>query len=245
MPPTSLEEFLYACRENNLFPLLQYRDKTMLEIAKGIIGDKMILYNGDHSIFDGFVITHHSFTTKEEILAQCEKIGRPYIYSMANPGDFTDEQLIDIVNALHKAGYYIHTSSAYTSKQAEQRCRKFGFDSDTVSLSVNTFEEGNLATLVSSDNYSDFTTEGTVENGVLSLNTGEYVHTDQYSGGLLKYCIKVMFNGNLKIDNYDITSDGMETIIVTGFRVNDSRAVWIIANAATEIYMLKIVVSKC
>lgn len=244
VPPTSLEEFLYACRENNLFPLLQYRDDTMLDIARGIVGNNMILYDGNHDVFDGFVTTYHSFTTKAEIIAQCEKIGAPYIYGMGNPSAFTDSDLMDIVETIHKMGCYILVSSAYTSKAQTQRCMQFGFDLDSAGDYVNPFETGNVATLNKFDEWT-WATGVAESDGKLTIPNGKNISSGDHSGGLIKWCCKIMFSGTLKIDNKEFTSDGTHVVYVSGFKLSGSHNLWIVAQADTDITMLKYVVESC
>lgn len=243
VPPTSLEEFLYACKENKIVPMVMYRDNTMLEIAKGIVGNEMILYNGDHSVFDGIVHTFHSFTTKEEIIAQCEKIGAPYLYGMGNPGAFTNSELVDIIDTIHKMGCLIGISSAYGLSQ-KQRCTELGIDFDGTDSQVNPFETGDIATLNSFDEF-ELSASASINNGVLTIPEGSNVSSGAHSGGLIKWCCKIMFNGTLKIDNKTFTSDGTHMVYVSGFKINEPHTLWIIAEANTVVTMLKYVVAKC
>lgn len=124
---TSLEEFLAECKRCNLLVMLQYVDDVSLEIARGIMGDNMLFtYNAPRSSFDGMILEYLSYGSKENIISRCEAVGSPYIYSMANPQDFTDEQMLDIVKTVHEKGCFV--ASAYQDSTSMSRLFGLGFD---------------------------------------------------------------------------------------------------------------------
>lgn len=243
VPPTTLEEFLYACVENNIKPFLQYRDNTMLQIARGICGDDIILYQGDRDIFDGYITTFHDLTTKADILAKCEEYGYPYIYGMNNTTYFTDEDLTDIITTLHKNGYYIGFSGAYQTDAESERCHRLGFDMDSTGKMVNPFEQGNLFT---SATLSDFTvTNGTLSNNMITLNDGGSITTQNVNKNVFAYTIKIIFNGKIIVSGIQYESDGTHTVVLTGFRMNTNYRLNVVSVGTTYVYMLKYAVSEC
>lgn len=133
-PITSLEEFLYECKKQGVSVMAGYKDEESLNIARGIMGANLIMYNAPRSLYDGVILEWRSDATKEAILARCETVGKPYIYSMAEPSHrFTDEELVDIVKALHNAGYYV--ASAYVGNG--MRFLGLGFDFIAVDTDPN------------------------------------------------------------------------------------------------------------
>ena len=112
IPITTLEEFCGEAKKQGLVVMLQYVDKTSLEIAKGILGsNNLFMYNAPRSEYNGAILEYLYYDTKEEILNRCRTVGKPYIYSMDNPSKFDDYTLKDIVSTLHNEGYYV--ASAY------------------------------------------------------------------------------------------------------------------------------------
>ena len=127
IPITTLEEFCAEAKKCGLVVMLQYRDKASLEIARGIMGDNMLyMYNAPRGEYSGAITEYLSRETKEEIIARCEEVGRPYIYCMANPYFFSEEQLCDICREVHLKGYYI--SSAYVPSDYASTLKGCGFD---------------------------------------------------------------------------------------------------------------------
>ena len=133
-PITSLEEFLYECKRQGISVMAGYKDEDSLYIARGIMGANLIMYNAPRRLYDGVILEWRSDATKDAILARCETVGKPYIYSMAEPSHrFTDEELVDIVKALHNAGYYV--ASAYVGNG--MRFLGLGFDFIAVDTDPN------------------------------------------------------------------------------------------------------------
>ena len=125
IPITTLEEFCGEAKKQGLVVMLQYVDKTSLEIAKGILGsDNLIMYNAPRSEYNGAILEYLYYDTKEEILNRCKTVGKPYIYSMDNPSKFDDSTLKDIVSTLHNEGYYV--ASAYVGNG--EKYIRMGFD---------------------------------------------------------------------------------------------------------------------
>lgn len=126
VPITTLEEFCYTAKHLNMIVMFQYTDAPELEIIKGIMGTRFFLYIGNRTYYDGPILEYQTYSTKEQILNRCNAVGRPFIYSMGNTSNFTNEQLQDIVNTLHQNGYYIAT--AYISGARLQELSAMGFD---------------------------------------------------------------------------------------------------------------------
>lgn len=257
VPITSLEEFLEECRTCNIYPVLQYVDETELEIAKGIVGNNMILYNGNRSVFGGYIVEYLSLGTKEAILSHCKSIGKPYMYCMANHTSFTDAQLREIVDLLHQNGYYIGNAGNYYGMTENIRLMNLGFDFSASGGMVNDFNDGNILNIVSDPEFTGITTDGTVTNGTLKLTNGQYVEfsTDDTSM-LKKYILDIDFKGTIQFtrpsftkrtgdtaDNY--TSDGSQSMRISGTAIKRTARFVIEASGNVDIYELGFKLSKC
>lgn len=258
VPITSLEEFCYACRANDIYPVLQYLDETSLDIARAILGDNIILYKGNREVFDGFIIEYLSLTTESEILEQCESVGRPYIYCMANTTSFTDMELESIVGTLHKKGYYIAMAGNYAGLPEAVRCSNLGFDFISSDSMVNDFENGNLIDFHDTVSFDNLTTTGEVSNGVLALNIDDTISISSDDASFLKkFVLNIRFDGRIKIrfpsayeymSNADSTleSDGAHNMLIGGTAVNKvSLSVTITALEQTAVYEIGFKASKC
>lgn len=126
VPITTLEEFCHEAKKYNMIVMFQYKDTAEIDIIRGIMGNRFFMYVATRSVYDGPILWYGSLTTKEAILSKCNEYGRPFIYSMGNPGAFSDEDLQDIINTLHQNGYYI--ASAYQGGANLLKYSAMGFD---------------------------------------------------------------------------------------------------------------------
>lgn len=152
--PCRLEEFLGECRTQGLIPFIDVIDPRVTEIVEKYMGGGYIAYNARRADCPNGIIYHWvSKPNKEEIVAYCESIGKPFIYGMANPKDFSEEELIDIVGELHKRGYYIGVS--YDDNNW-YKYAYYGFDFNGTQTRVNRIKEGNLCNYNSIFNFDNF-----------------------------------------------------------------------------------------
>lgn len=126
VPITTLEEFCHEAKKYNIIVMFQYKDSDEIEIIKGIMGNRFFMYVATRSVYSGPILEYLNYSTKEDILARCNTVGKPYIYSMGNTSSFSDEDLQDIIDTLHQNGYYIAT--AYVSGNNLQKLSAMGFD---------------------------------------------------------------------------------------------------------------------
>ena len=125
VPITTLEDFCAEAKKQNIIVMVMWSDANVMKIARSILGDnQFFMYNAPRSVYDGAILEYLSYTTKEEIVSRVKSVGLPYIYSMANPTNFTSEQLKDICLTLHEMGAYV--ASAYVDDGATYK--GYGFD---------------------------------------------------------------------------------------------------------------------
>jgi hypothetical protein len=224
----------------------------VVDIVNNIMGkDNYFLYVGGRGNSDAPIYEFRSEATKDLILDRCRAFGVPYIYGMANPTSFTDAELKDIVNALHKEGYWIAFAGCYVSEAQSQRLFNLGFDISGSGWAINDFPTGNLCNLSADVDYSDFSTDGTVSDNLLTLAEEETlapattIQSQFLSGGSLH----IVFKGtiHLKMGDYineEFTSDGGMTMWFSTYFMNQSPTFLITARTSTEILGLDYKASK-
>ena len=249
VPITSLEEFLHECKRWGISVVLQYIDETELAIAKGIIGENIILYNGARNVWDGYIMDYLSLTTKEDIVKRCKEVGKPYMYNMANPTAFTDTELKEIISAVHDLGCYIGFTGAYQSKNNIPKYIDYGFDFNASSMQVNDFELGNLYNCYGDLDFSDIVHTGTVENGVLHLADGQYIQWTENANFLTKVSMHITFSGKLYYmgvaSGIFIESDGDNSMWHSIFYNNETPFYKWVSNGDTYIKNITVKASKC
>lgn len=258
VPITSLEEFLYQCKACNIYPLLQYVDETELQIAREIVGDNIILYAGNRSVFDGFIMEYANYTTEAEIVNRCLTVGAPYMYCMGNPSAFTDEQLKSIIASVHKLGCYIGNAGNYDGMVQNIRLIGLGFDFSASGEMVNDFDNGNILDIVSSPTFSGFTHNEEVVDGQLELDQNEKIEFASNDDSFLKkYILEILYSGAITIQKptyvdgtetqyLTLTSDGTKTQKISGVLVNKlfSLNIWG-GETGAVIKDISIKLSKC
>jgi hypothetical protein len=250
-PPT-LEEFLFECRKNCMIPLVTCRDAGALAIVKEIMGEgNFVAYNGTRETTSATIMTYPSLSTKEEILALCETFGKPYMYCMANPTDFTDSELLEIVGLLHTNGYWIGYAGSYVSETESQRLLALGFDFCASKYQVNDFENGNLCNLSADIDYSDFATTGSVSDNLLTLAVGDTITPATIPNSLFlgKGSLHILFSGSItvKLGRYidsAFSSDGSHAMWFSTYFINETPTFTLTATDATDIISIDYRASK-
>jgi hypothetical protein len=244
--PPSLEEWLYCVKRNDLIPYVQHVGSS-LAIADAIMGKNNYISYGSTSRMQtsATICEFVGLSTKEAIIARCREIGRPYIYSMSNPTAFTDEQLKDIVDTLHSEGYLIGFAGCYNSENQNQRLLSLGFDFSGSGWQIPEFFNGNICNLDGNFNFSDFSTQGTVENGILTLVEGQTVAPATsipqcFVGG---GCLTIRFSGTIQFvfGNYineSFTSGGEKQLTFTTYFLDSVPTFSISASENTDIFEL-------
>lgn len=250
--PPSLEEFLYECRINCMIPLVTANNDDAVEIINNIMGkDNYVAYNGSRNKTAAPIMTFPSLTTKEDILALCDSYGKPYMYCMANPTAFTDTELVEIVDLLHTNGYLIGFAGSYQTEAESQRLLSLGFDFSASGYQINDIDSGNICNLSADIDYSDFTTDGTIANNLLTLASGDTITLAEtipsvFLGGA---SLHIRFNGTLTIrmGNYindSFTSDGSKSMWFSTYYLNSAPTFIITATAQTQIINIDFKASK-
>lgn len=245
--PCSLEEFLGECRQQELMPMLEIIDRNVVEMANKILGkDNYIAYGGNRDLTPNAVMYQwKNYDTKQEILDYCDEFGTPFIYGMALPSKFTDEELKDIINSLHEKGYKIGVS--YVNENAYKFIYK-GVDVDGSQTYINRIINGNLCNYESIFNYDDFTyTNATLNDGVLTFSNNGTItpNIDNITYQLCAIDLEIVFNGTISVpaigeaSAIEITSDGKFPYYAAVPIINGSPKVIISVNEGTIVTDIK------
>lgn len=243
--PVRLEMFLQECNQQGLMPFITSSDPAVIKMAIHYMGaNNFIAYNATRENAPEAIIYHWvTRTTKDDIVAYCESIGKPFIYGMSNPQAFSDSDLQDIINTLHELGYAIGTSY---KDSLWYKYRQMGFDYNGTQYCVNRIESGNVANYRSIFNYNDFIMTGNYNeiNGRLEFaGTGTItpnISNDVVEAGMID--IELWFDGTIVIPaigempNTTYTSDGGSAVYVAIPIVNGSLRPIITVNENTTVY---------
>lgn len=252
--PARLEEFLNECKQNNLIPFATSSDADAVAIIEGIMGkDNYIAYNGTRGNCPSAIIYkfYTSHTTKQDILDACESFGKPFIYGLGNPSDFTDANLQDVVDTLHEKGYWIGTSYADTNWY---KYSAMGFDFNGTQQLVNRIETGNLHNISSQFGFNSYTyTNATETDGVLSYYADGSISPtiDNTTYPVCMIDLEMWFNGKIRIPVIGeyvagvYTSDGTRPVFVSIPIINGSPKVVVTVYSGTDVFDVYYKASVC
>lgn len=243
--PVRLEMFLRECNQQGLMPFITSTDPAVIKMAIHYMGaNNFIAYNATRENAPEAIIYHWvARTTKEDIVAYCESIGKPFIYGMSNPQAFSDSDLQDIINTLHELGYAIGTSY---KDSLWYKYRQMGFDYNGTQYCVNRIKNGNVINYRSIFNFNDFTMTGDYNeiNGRLEFaGTGTItpnISNDVVEAGMID--IELWFDGTIvvpaigEMPSNTYTSDGSSAVYVAIPIVNGSLRPIITVNENTTVY---------
>lgn len=251
--PCRLEEFLSECRQQNIIPVLTATNPEAIKIADKIMGvNNYIAYGASRNTCPNAIIySWETKTTKQEIIDVCNSYGRPFIYGMGNPNNFTDEELKDIVETLHSNGFWI--STAYNDADW-YKLSNIGFDLNGSTRTVNRMKNGNICNFDSINGFSDYTvTNGTESQGTLVFSQAGNItpKIDNNTVSLGVVGVEMWFNGTVGINaigeqltNVYFTSDGSFPVFFETPVINGSLKMSINPQEGTTVYDLFFKASK-
>lgn len=217
--PSTLEEMLYECKRNGIIPFVQRKDvKVNNAWTNSIVVADRIMGEGNYVSYGGGarretsapIYYYGSESSLEAILAVCNKFGAPFIYGMNGVTKFSDEELKTIVDTLHNKGYFVAFAGSYQKEPLNQKLLAMGFDMSASGWNVPVFTDSNI---VCADSFDQFTHNGSVNDGVLTLNVGNTVSV-QHSGNvpfLSVGLLQIRFNGKLNIIMGDYINNTFES----------------------------------
>lgn len=251
-PPT-LQEFLYEVKKYGMTALVQCIDSNVKEIADRILGkNNWIAYGANRSMTSGLLMRVMSPTNAINAVHLCHDFGKPFMLCMDNTTKFTLSELAEIVKAVHAEGYLIGYVQYFVNEQYNQKYKEIGFDFCASTWSVNRMDSGNICNLSGDLSFGDFTTNGTVSGGVLSLATNQTVipanAPESVFLGKGELCIgftgKIYVSMGQYINNTFESADNPQVCISTFF-LNEVPTFTITAGASTTINSITYKASKC
>lgn len=228
--PSTLEEMLHECKRNGIVPFVQRKDTnatgtwvSSITSANRIMGiDNYVSYGGGSSRSTSAPICYFgSESSLEAILAVCNKYGAPFIYAINNVTRFSDDELKNIVDTLHKKGYFVGFAGSYQNEPLNQKLLNMGFDVSASGWNVPIFTDSNI---MCADSFDQFTHNGTVSDSELTLGAGNTIsiaHSGSVpflSVGLLQ--IRFIGKLNIKMGDYinnEFVSDGDSAMTLTTY----------------------------
>ena len=241
--PARLEEFLAECKQQGIIPFVTSSDPAVIALVEAYMGkNNYIAYNATRANAPQAIIYHWvTRTTKEDILAYCETVGKPFIYGMANPTAFTDEELRDIVETLHAAGYWIGTSYV---DDTWYKYAYLGFDFNGTQTRINRLINGNVCNIDSNFGFDQFAYTGATESdGVLTFSTDGSL-TPAFSASVLPvggFDLEICFSGTITVPRIGehatrtYTSDGSYPVFIAAPIINRSCAATLTVSAGTVV----------
>lgn len=253
--PTTLEDALIECKINNIVPVVEISDGNV-NLVKSIMGENNYvfgIYDKDRTNeLKNCVVSGWLTGTADEMIEKANTSGQPYICAI-NVADsmyknYGDEDWKKIIKKIHEAGYFV--SCAYQTPAVGEKLLKAGIDIIASKGEINDFSYGNLFDAESEMNFSEFTSDGNVLNGVLNLTAGQTVKPTGvddtvFLGGS---SLHIIFSGKIHIqmgivDNY-FESDGSNEIWLSSFYQENVPTFKITAITETNIFELSYKASK-
>lgn len=226
--PTTLEDALIECKINNIVPVVEISDGNV-NLVKSIMGENNYvfgIYDKDRTNeLKNCVVSGWLTGTADEMIEKANTSGQPYIcaINVANSmyKNYGDEDWKKFIKKIHEAGYFV--SCSYQTPAVGEKLLKAGIDIMASKGEINDFSYGNLFDAESEMNFSEFTSDGNVLDGVLNLTAGQTVKPTGiddtvFLGGS---SLHIIFSGKIHIqmgivDNY-FESDGSKEIWLSSF----------------------------
>ena len=256
----TLEEFLQTAKDCGIGVFLGTQEIDAIKLGIKYLGQDNILVYGApswyRSIFKGFMnIWHNTPTTLtvEELLAEADHFGRPYIGSIG-PSLISalksSNSLNTYVEEMHKRGYCVGFASAYQTEEEARELIRMGFDFSGAGHDVNPFIPNYEQIDINGDS-SQFVTTGTFDGHTLVLASGQSVsfgNQTRISLGMGRLLLK--FNGAITVTfgsfgARTVTSSGEETVVISDYFLRRGTDCIITATANTTIEELAYLTSKC
>ena len=228
--PSTLKEVLIECKKNQIIPLIEY-SSGVIELVKSIMpGNSYIFATYDQDrpnikdIGDS-VCASWLYGDVDSVIEKANKSGGCYICGINVTNNmyqnFDTDEWTDYIGKIHNAGYFV--LCAYQGQKVTQKLLNAGIDLMASNGSINDLKYGSIFDSESDMLFSDFTTNGTINDGILQLNSGQTIipsnlNENVFLGGSSMY---IIFNGNIHIKmgiiDADFTSDGKNTLWFSTF----------------------------
>lgn len=258
--PCTLQEILYECKKQGIIPLVEYHSTYTdeIEILDAIMGRNnyiLGIYSADREDASNAMLgAFLSITDATSLVEKCETSGGFYVAGINATSSvydgFEDSDWVELVDAVHAAGYLIAFNGGYTGEVLSQKLFSLGFDYSGSGWNINEITHGNICNLFGDVDFSDFVTTGTVADEVLNLAADDTVLTSVTNSVFLGGgSLHIRFNGtiHLKFGDYidtDFTSDGFEEMWFSTYFEEAVPTFTITAITACEVFEINYKASK-
>ena len=155
-----------------------------------------------------------------------------------------------MADEVHKLGCLIGWAASYDSEQISQILLLAGFDASAARNQVNDFDYGNLCNYNADLDFSDFTTNGSVENGILTLSPNQTLKPKVTWEKMFlgKEVLRLKFKGTISLNMYGtnrLVSDGNVTNFFSSYICDGIPSFTITAITETNISTCNYKASKC
>ena len=231
-PPT-LEEFLYACRENNMIPYINYKEIGQVAVANKIMGkDNYIMYGAGRAvrnISECMIASWENRTTKQSFYDWVDSIGKPCMIGVTHYDNFSLSDWKDIVDNVHAKGGLM--AFGYMTPSQAIDLLSVGFDVSGSQFDLNPNNSGNLMNISGDVGFTDFTVvNGTEANAQLTMqNNGTVTNASALSSCFLSgMWLEVTFTGSISVamgrfithSNSQVTSNEKKTVRFSTYALN-------------------------
>jgi hypothetical protein len=240
--PSKLSEVLVAMKQHSIIPMATIDSIEVKEYIEKYLGQcNYVAYQSERSIVgDAPIMGWHGGVNASAILAECRRVGRPYIYGMYNYTSFTDDELLSIADALHSEGFHLLTS--YNDRNW-YRAQALGFDFNTTERMANRVSVGNKLNLDSTFGFDGYSIVNGQIADVISFSTdGTVTPNATLPNGVYLVDIELLMSGSITLPplgemftSYTYTSDGSYPIFVTTLVMDSNPIVTIQVSSGSVI----------
>ena len=259
-PPCTLEECLLECRRWGIMPLVTFNAKTQ-PIIDSIMGksDYIGYIGGQGSISPELraltssmlVVFDNTTESVDDVIANCDALGGCVLYCAAKIDSKDESVVIDYVEKMHKKGYFVAGIPFDRNEASNQKYLRCNYDGLCSAWDINRLEHGNICELGADMDFSDFTHNGTVSGGVLTLANGNTIAPNftipsVFLGGAY---LELKFTGTLTVQmgdkiNETITSSGEKIITFSSSFFESAPTFLITSSGSTTITGIQFKASK-
>ena len=261
----SLEEFCEECRQNGLGILAGTSDPEAVKICQRILNDDVIVYGNPVTIrefYNGWVLEWVSGNPSNYpiswVVNRCRTVGGPFIIGFESAiidAYKENDELDELVQQIHRLGCCIGAAASYQGEDKTIECLDKGFDELGSGHQVPLFSP-NYESYDTKLDISRFNIEGSVDNNIITLTTGQKVTCGNEDVIIGKGYLRIRFNGSL-LFNFGscgdivyytqriLTSDGSKPLVISDYFYKKNTILKIEATENTTIYNLEYFTSKC
>ena len=165
------------------------------------------------------VVFDNTTESVDDVIANCDALGGCVLYCAAKIDSKTESTVVDYVERMHKKGYFVAGIPFDRNEASNQKYLRCNYDGLCSAWDINRIENGNICNLSADISFADFTHNGSVSGGVLTLSNGNTIVPNfqipsVFLGGAY---LEIKFSGSLTVTmgdkiNETVTSSGEKVV---------------------------------